>query len=212
MAKILSGILGGFSGKIGGVIGGSWKGIDYMRSRPTSVANPNTVGQQGQRAKFSGSVIWAQQLLGSIIQVLWNPISARMSGYNYFMSKNIENFSTGGVPVYADIKTSIGVLLPIASFTATADASTDNISLLWTDNGGTGNALGADLSNIVVYNETQDYFKTYVGAGTRNGAGQVCSDTDMVTADVLHIYVSFNRDGFFAIASTPAYAQETVVP
>jgi len=33
MAKIEHGILGGFSGKVGTVIGGTWKGIDFMRSK-----------------------------------------------------------------------------------------------------------------------------------------------------------------------------------
>ncbi len=33
MGTISKGILGGFSGKVGTVVGGSWKGIDYMRSR-----------------------------------------------------------------------------------------------------------------------------------------------------------------------------------
>ena len=33
MGTINKGILGGFSGKVGTVIGGTWKGIDYMRSK-----------------------------------------------------------------------------------------------------------------------------------------------------------------------------------
>ena len=33
MGKIAQGILGGLSGKGGNVIGGSWKGIDYIRTK-----------------------------------------------------------------------------------------------------------------------------------------------------------------------------------
>ena len=46
MGKISQGILGGFSGKVGNVVGGNWKGIDYMRVRPASVANPQTNGDR----------------------------------------------------------------------------------------------------------------------------------------------------------------------
>ena len=53
MGKISQGVLGGFSGKIGNVVGGSWKGIDYMRIKPASVANPRTAAQVDQRSKFS---------------------------------------------------------------------------------------------------------------------------------------------------------------
>ena len=42
MGTIKKGILGGFSGVVGTVTGGNWKGIDYMRSRATSISNPRT--------------------------------------------------------------------------------------------------------------------------------------------------------------------------
>ena len=42
MGKINQGILGGVSGQVGNVIGGTWKGIDYLRIKPSSVANPRT--------------------------------------------------------------------------------------------------------------------------------------------------------------------------
>jgi hypothetical protein len=40
MEKIPKGILGGFSGKVGNVVGDNWKGIDSMRVKPSTVANP----------------------------------------------------------------------------------------------------------------------------------------------------------------------------
>lgn len=53
MGRIKKGILGGFSGRVGNVIGGSWKGIDYMRSEATSIANPRTTKQVEVRDNFS---------------------------------------------------------------------------------------------------------------------------------------------------------------
>src|SRR5690606_508733 len=47
MGIIKQGILGGFSGKVGNVVGASWKGIDYIRSLPSSVSNPRTPGKEG---------------------------------------------------------------------------------------------------------------------------------------------------------------------
>ena len=41
MGKINQGILGGVSGQIGNVIGGTWKGIDYLRIKPSSVEPQN---------------------------------------------------------------------------------------------------------------------------------------------------------------------------
>ena len=53
MGKIGKGILGGVSGKVANVVGASWKGIDYLRAKPQSVANPRSVLQVNQRTKGS---------------------------------------------------------------------------------------------------------------------------------------------------------------
>lgn len=62
MGKIGQGILGGLSGKVGNIIGASWKGINYIRIKPVSVANPRTVGQVNQRNKFSATLEFLQPL------------------------------------------------------------------------------------------------------------------------------------------------------
>lgn len=66
MGKIRKGILGGFSGRVGNVIGGAWKGISYMRSEATSIANPRTTKQVEVRENFS--VIG--KLMAGAVQVL----------------------------------------------------------------------------------------------------------------------------------------------
>ena len=52
MGVITKGILGGFKGKVGTIVGANWKGIDTVRSMPSSVANPRTSGQMLNRGKF----------------------------------------------------------------------------------------------------------------------------------------------------------------
>lgn len=53
MARIKSGITGGFSGAIGSVQGASWKGIDYMQKRITSNGNSQTNKAVYQRKAFA---------------------------------------------------------------------------------------------------------------------------------------------------------------
>ena len=52
MARIEQGILGSFSGKVGEVIGSSWKGIPYIKARPTSFHDPKTPRQLTHRMKL----------------------------------------------------------------------------------------------------------------------------------------------------------------
>jgi len=56
MGKLKNGILSGFSGKVGNIVGGTWKSIDYIRIKPSQVANPRTEGQVAQRTKFSATL------------------------------------------------------------------------------------------------------------------------------------------------------------
>lgn len=87
MAKIPSGILGAISGRIGNVVGSSWKGINYIRSYVIP-GNPNTVAQQTERTQFAMIVRVAKTVLGSIIQVFWDPFIKSNSGWAHFIGIN----------------------------------------------------------------------------------------------------------------------------
>lgn len=66
MGTYKQGILGAFLGKVGNVVGSRWRGIDYMRSLATSVANPRTPAQVSNRNLFSSVVENIRPFLVSI--------------------------------------------------------------------------------------------------------------------------------------------------
>ena len=86
MGKIKKGILGGFSGRVGNVIGGSWKGIDYMRSEATSIADPKTAKQLEQRSKFRVAVEFAKQVV-PLINIGLKQYATKRSEFNYLVSR-----------------------------------------------------------------------------------------------------------------------------
>ncbi len=109
MGKIKAGILGGFSGRVGNVVGSSWKGIDVVKSMPLSVSNPRTTNQTNQRSKFAGVVNFASQINSAVIKPLNDRFALRQSGYNAFVSRNIDAFANDGtIEHYADIEISRG--------------------------------------------------------------------------------------------------------
>ena len=90
MGIIKKGILGGFSGKVGNVVGASWKGIDYIRSLPSTVRNPRTPRQVKQRTKFS----LVQGFLTSMTPFIRNWFKNYAGGQtamNAALSYNIQN-------------------------------------------------------------------------------------------------------------------------
>ena len=95
MGIIKRGILGGVSGKVANVIGGSWKGIEYLRSMPLSVANPRTTSQVANRDRFKSVTILASEMLTTIVKPLWDRFAVSMSGYNDFCRTNKNVFIDG---------------------------------------------------------------------------------------------------------------------
>lgn len=110
MATFKQGILGGFSGKVGGVIGSSWKGIDTMRSQPSSVTNPRTNAQVANRSRFKSVSQLAAALLTTIVKPLNDRFAQKMSGFNDFCQRNASAFDTLGAFVPANLVLSRGKL------------------------------------------------------------------------------------------------------
>lgn len=210
MGVIKQGILGGFSGKVANVVGSSWKGIAVLKSLPLSVANPNTAGQQEQRGKMREVVAAARILLASIIQPFWNPFAQGMSGYNRFVSTNIDAFDETSLATPGDFYSQRGSLLGAPITSVVADDSGNTIIVNWTNNTGQSDALATDEANIVVYNTTKLYWLTDVGNAIRSAATRTISDSTMTAGDVLAVYLGFTRPDVSKVSDSD-YEAATVV-
>ncbi len=203
MATIKRGLLGGFSGKVANIVGGSWKGIATMRSLPLSVANPNTAAQSAQRTKFSATVAFAKNWLTNIVKPLWDRFAVQASGYNDFVSVNIANFNSAGVPTYANIVISQGTLTSPTPTLANASEATQTVDVEWTDTSGVGLNLATDKAYVAIYNETKDSFSSEAAGADRN--------TELVVVplpvgteelDVIHVYLAFRRADGTLVSNT----------
>lgn len=193
MGVIKQGILGGFSGKVANVVGSSWKGIAVLKSLPLSVANPRTAAQEEQRGKMREVVNVARVLLAAIIQPFWNPFAQAMSGYNRFVSQNIDAFDEDSLALPQNFYSQRGSLLGVTISSVTADDSNNQIVFTWANNSGQSDALASDEANAVIYNATKNYWLTSVGQAIRSAATLTVNDTTMTAGDVLHCYLGFSR-------------------
>lgn len=145
MAKIPSGILGRISGRVGNVVGASWKGIAYIRQYVIP-ANPNTAGQQAERALFATLVSMAKTLLGSVLQVYWDPFLRSTSGWAHFIGLNRKLYTTPGD--YSTIHIAEGILE--GSTIATAQYVGSGVAIAW-DSSIKGNGTATDPVILYVY-------------------------------------------------------------
>lgn len=203
MGVIKQGILGGFSGKVGGVVGSSWKGISVMKSRPQSVANPKTAGQVAQRNKFSNSVAFAGVILSNVIKPLWDRFASGMSGYNDFISSNIDLFESELPDPHADLVISKGKMAATEINSVNATGGSANVEIDWSDDSGEGFKLATDEVYIVVVNRDQGSVKGFETGVVRSAETTIIElDANIVAGDNIDAYLAFKRADGTVVSNT----------
>lgn len=203
MAVLKRGILGGFSGSVANVVGTSWKGIDVMRSKPLSVANPRTAAQTTQRGKFSQVVLVASELLVNVVKPLWDRFAQRKSGYNAFVKANIDFFDETTLSDPSDFVIGQGNLQSIDNITVLGEAAATEFQLLWTDNSGVGNASGTDQLYVAVYDQTNDFWYGYSTVATRADEGGIVGNLPaFVSGDMFYVYAAFRKADGTAVSNS----------
>lgn len=193
MGVIKQGILGGFSGQVGNVVGGNWKGIDYMRVKPASVANPRTEGQVSQRTKFTEALQFLQPMK-DFIKVGYKGFAVQKTEFNSAMSYILKNAITGIAPNftvdYPNALVSRGALTGVLN--GSLDVSTPgSAGFLWDDNSGSGSALATDKAMLLLYNETKGEVIFTTAGANRSAASQTLAIPTDYSGDTLRAYIAF---------------------
>lgn len=212
MGKINQGILGGFSGKVGNVIGGNWKGIDYMRVKPASVANPQTEGQVDQRSKFS-TVLKFLQPMNDFIKIGYKNYANKMTQFNSAMSYILKNAVAGAYPDftidYASALISRGSLAGILNGAATSSVA-GAIEFTWNDNSSEGNAQTTDKTLILAYNKTKGEAIFVTDGAVRTSETQTLTVPEDFSGDSVECFIAFISADGLSVANSKYVGSITV--
>ena len=212
MGTIKQGILGGFSGKVGTVVGGTWKGIHYMRSLPTSVRNPRTEAQVMQRTKFMVTIDFLKPIT-PFIRVGFKNYASRQTAFNAAMSYNVKNAVTGVFPDYemdySNILVSRGSLLPAEN--ADAVAAERSLNFPWRDNSGVSNATETDQAMALVYNGTKGESVFSTTTGDRSSGSATLNVPENWIGDTVEVYLGFISENGSLVANSVYLGQKTIV-
>lgn len=167
--KTANTVFGRSSGKLAGVVASSWKGLNVVREKPLTVANPNTIGQQNQRAKMRFLVASGRSLL-SLLQLSMKEAAIKQSEFNAFTSLNMQALTAAGgavsVVTAANIKVGKGTLLPVPFVSATA-TQVDVVDAEWTNNSSGASAQDSDVIYGVLYAYASKKFYVSTKTSTR---------------------------------------------
>lgn len=198
MGKIPQGILGSLSGKVGSIIGGSWKGIDYIRIKPASVANPRTEGQVNQRNKFTITLEYLQAT-SDFIKVGYKAFAVKKTEFNAAMSYVLNN-AVGGIAPNFTIDYSLA-LLSRGSLSSVLNGSTDlatpgQVTFDWADNSAEGNANATDKAMVLVYNPSKKESVSILDGADRTVGSQVITIPNTYAGDTVELFMAFvSADG-----------------
>jgi len=185
---INQGILGGFSGKVGPVVGGKWKDIDYMRGYIVP-ANPNTVGQQTVRGKFSALVARAREILSTILQPYWDPYYSNMSGFNAWLSENYALADSDGILDETAVM-SKGTLTPTVPTVAEYTTGSGSLEIQW-DTDLLGNQTINDIVCAVVLDVTGQRLLGFTTINIRATGTTTLTIETGLTATAIVVYLFF---------------------
>ncbi len=195
MAKVQNTLIGRASGSIGGATFTTWKGINVLKSKPESVANPNTLKQKSQRNRLS-IMVALYRLLTFAIGVGFKSRAIGKSAYNAFMSANIVPATTvdangNAVIDFVSLKfalgtigdTQIGNVNPVDAKSFNVDWDGVNVPV-----GGSA----SDIANVIGYCvETNEW--AYQNNSDRQSQNSVLAfASDLPANPTVHLYLFFN--------------------
>jgi len=193
MATIKKGILGGVSGKVGNVVGGSWKGIDYLRTKADVVNNPNTELQATQRSKFAAVARFLAPVT-EVVRIGFRGYAVKMTAFNAAFSYNYHNALTGTFPDFAidypKAMISRGSL-PATLNVACASATAGKVQLTWDTAATAGAASASDSVVVVVCNPARQDAVYQLDAATRADGSVEINVPAYFSGETVHCYVTF---------------------
>jgi hypothetical protein len=169
MSKFSSPHLGKITQASGGVSFTTWKGINVMKAKATTVANPQTEKQMINRGKFTSIVRYARQILTGL-NISLKSLAIKKSQYNVFVGQNVDKIdsATGKLDInfITNIVLSRGTLEGFINLQVIS-SNINTVVVGWSNSGYNPNTSSSDKVYAYMYSEDNDEFVFISGNVTR---------------------------------------------
>lgn len=191
-------LFGRMKNKIGGIVTSTWKGINVIKSKPLTVANPRTDAQTAQRAAMI-LVMSIARAISSAINFGFKEQAVYKSAFNAFVGYTLRNAVDTSAPpaatlVAADVLVAQGTISSTAIDTAAGSAGTDDMTVTYSNAANSPGQSNSDKALTVAYNVTQDLWMV----GTSDGNERLDGTTDvsfpdgfLVAGNTVRVYLFF---------------------
>lgn len=158
MSILQNPITGRMRQKLGGVVFTTWKGINVMRGKPLTVANPRTDAQLMRRSALSQMTEIAR-LISDVINLGFKEQAVRKSAFNAFVGNGLRNAFDYSAPPTAtfvpeDLATSQGTISPTTWGSMALSAGGNDFQMDWDATNLMPGQSNADVPIIALRNNT----------------------------------------------------------
>lgn len=187
-------LIGASRKSMGNATFSNWKGLYVLKTKPISVANPQTDSQNQQRDAFRQMVL-AFRNMPALVRKGFKELAIQKSEFNAFMSYNLRNafdFSVSGTATLLpeEVLISKGTIASTPIISAVADRSNNTIVITTATTALQPGQSVTDVYLVGAYNETQeDFYGEVTTAARSTGTGSIALPAEWNTGDALTVYV-----------------------
>ena len=199
MARVSNTLIGKASGSIGNATFSSWKGINVLKEKASSVANPKTDKQLMRRSALS-QMVAIFRVISAVASLGFKKLAVKKSAFNAFVGNSLKTAFDYTLPpaaslVMANLLVSKGTITSTTITSIVADRSENTIEVNYAATiDGPGQSL-ADKPVIVMYNQNLDVWAQGLPDQLRS-TGTAFTDLPATwnTGDSLNVFVGFYNE------------------
>lgn len=198
MARVSNTLIGPSSGRVGNAVFSTWKGINVLKEKPASVANPNTDAQKMRRSALRQIVVAFRQNAAAI-RAGFKKLAIGQSEWNAFASINLKNAFDYSSPPTATLLpgallTGKGTISSTAIDSVVASEAAGTIEVDFADTVTSPGQSLTDKAMISVYNVTKSEWTGNVTTANRStGTATIPMPESFDVGDSLRVYLSFTN-------------------
>lgn len=216
MAVTQNTLIGSSRGKVGGTVFTKQFGKNVLKSKPLSVANPNTDKQKDQRVSLAKTVALYRSI-SMVINQTFKSQAVGMSAFNAFTSKaklNAFTYSADGNPVFkpGSLLISKGTISPVAATGKEITIPAKSVSVDFPTTLSDASQSSTDKAVIGLYNATTGTIRAAVTNAMRSAGTAVATfDNVNLSTDAYHVYLAFIASDGSKSSDSVAYSDADII-
>jgi len=197
MSVVQNPFIGRARQKAGGMVFSTWKGINVLKTKPLTVANPKTDKQLMRRSALSQIVAIARAITAAI-NLGFKEQAVQKSAFNAFTGYNLRNAFNYTTPPTAAIQetnllVSQGTITSQPMTSIVIDKSENEAQLQWDEQSAQPGQSASDIVATVFHNVTKNKWYAFASDTPRSdGAATITLDGNFIsTGDDINCWTFF---------------------